>query len=157
VRRKEGVSFGALGWREMPMVLRLLAETRIRRLGEAAQPISVHPPFGFGVTSKTACSLARQYYFSSALRASGCTPAAVDTNLMAPEAYTLKSALDAWESISKWDDGHPRPTPNSRSVERPACSPSNPRLRAISRQCESDQVWASRLGVARLPERHNHL
>jgi len=42
---------------------------------------------------------------------------------MAPEAHTLKSALDAWESISKWNDGA-LSTPNFRSIERPASSPS---------------------------------
>ena len=35
-------------------------------------------------------------YFASALRASGVYPLLWTTNLMAPEAYTLKSALDGW-------------------------------------------------------------
>lgn len=39
---------------------------------------------------------ASRQYFSSALRASGAEPLLWTTNLMAPEAYTLKSALDGW-------------------------------------------------------------
>ena len=39
---------------------------------------------------------ASKQYFSSALRASGADPLLWTTNLMAPEAYTLKSALDGW-------------------------------------------------------------
>lgn len=39
---------------------------------------------------------ASRNYFSSALRASGAHPLLWTTNLMAPEAYTLKSALDGW-------------------------------------------------------------
>ena len=39
---------------------------------------------------------ASRNYFSSALRASGAHPMLWTTNLMAPEAYTLKSALDGW-------------------------------------------------------------
>ena len=35
-------------------------------------------------------------YFADALRASGAYPLLWTTNLMAPEAYTLKSALDGW-------------------------------------------------------------
>jgi len=35
-------------------------------------------------------------YFSPALRATGATPLVWTTGLMAPEAYTLKSALDGW-------------------------------------------------------------
>ena len=35
-------------------------------------------------------------YFSAALRASGATPLLWTTGLMAPEAYTLKSAIDGW-------------------------------------------------------------
>lgn len=35
-------------------------------------------------------------YFAPALRASGAYPLLWTTNLMAPEAYTLKSALDGW-------------------------------------------------------------
>lgn len=39
---------------------------------------------------------ASKQYFSNALRASGANPLLWTTNLMAPEAYTLKSALDGW-------------------------------------------------------------
>lgn len=39
---------------------------------------------------------ASRNYFSTALRASGAYPMLWTTNLMAPEAYTLKSALDGW-------------------------------------------------------------
>ncbi len=39
---------------------------------------------------------ASKQYFSSALRAAGATPLLWTTNLMAPEAYTLKAALDGW-------------------------------------------------------------
>lgn len=39
---------------------------------------------------------ASKQYFSNALRASGADPLLWTTNLMAPEAYTLKSALDGW-------------------------------------------------------------
>lgn len=39
---------------------------------------------------------ASKIYFASALRASGAYPLLWTTNLMAPEAYTLKSALDGW-------------------------------------------------------------
>jgi hypothetical protein len=35
-------------------------------------------------------------YFAAPLRASGATPLVWTTGLMAPEAYTLKSALDGW-------------------------------------------------------------
>ena len=35
-------------------------------------------------------------YFADGLRASGARPLLWTTNLMAPEAYTLKAALDAW-------------------------------------------------------------
>jgi hypothetical protein len=35
-------------------------------------------------------------YFADALRASGAYPLLWTTNLMAPEAYTLKSAIDGW-------------------------------------------------------------
>lgn len=35
-------------------------------------------------------------YFSAPLRATGATPLVWTTGLMAPEAYTLKSALDGW-------------------------------------------------------------
>ena len=39
---------------------------------------------------------ASQIYFAKPLRASGAYPLLWTTNLMAPEAYTLKSALDGW-------------------------------------------------------------
>jgi hypothetical protein len=39
---------------------------------------------------------ASKQYFSEALRAAGAYPLLWTTNLMAPEAYTLKSALDGW-------------------------------------------------------------
>jgi hypothetical protein len=39
---------------------------------------------------------ASKVYFANALRASGAHPLLWTTNLMAPEAYTLKSALDGW-------------------------------------------------------------
>ena len=39
---------------------------------------------------------ASKQYFTEALRASGAQPLLWTTNLMAPEAYTLKSALDGW-------------------------------------------------------------
>ena len=39
---------------------------------------------------------ASKQYFSEALRTSGAYPLLWTTNLMAPEAYTLKSALDGW-------------------------------------------------------------
>ena len=39
---------------------------------------------------------ASKIYFANALRASGARPLLWTTNLMAPEAYTLKSALDGW-------------------------------------------------------------
>ena len=39
---------------------------------------------------------ASRYYFADGLRASGAYPLLWTTNLMAPEAYTLKAALDAW-------------------------------------------------------------
>ena len=39
---------------------------------------------------------ASQQYFAESLRASGAHPLLWTTNLMAPEAYTLKSALDGW-------------------------------------------------------------
>jgi hypothetical protein len=35
-------------------------------------------------------------YFATGLRASGAYPLLWTTGLMAPEAYTLKSALDGW-------------------------------------------------------------
>ena len=37
-----------------------------------------------------------RHYFADGLRASGAHPLLWTTNLMAPEAYTLKAALDAW-------------------------------------------------------------
>jgi len=39
---------------------------------------------------------ASKQYFSAPLRASGAQPLLWTTNLMAPEAYTLKAALDGW-------------------------------------------------------------
>jgi hypothetical protein len=39
---------------------------------------------------------ASKQYFSAAIRASGAYPLLWTTNLMAPEAYTLKAALDGW-------------------------------------------------------------
>jgi hypothetical protein len=39
---------------------------------------------------------ASKAYFSESIRASGAYPLLWTTNLMAPEAYTLKSALDGW-------------------------------------------------------------
>lgn len=39
---------------------------------------------------------ASKQYFSEAIRAGGAYPLLWTTNLMAPEAYTLKSALDGW-------------------------------------------------------------
>ena len=39
---------------------------------------------------------ASKQYFSNALKSSGAYPLLWTTNLMAPEAYTLKSALDGW-------------------------------------------------------------
>jgi hypothetical protein len=39
---------------------------------------------------------ASKFYFAEPLRASGAYPLLWTTNLMAPEAYTLKSALDGW-------------------------------------------------------------
>ena len=49
---------------------------------------------------------ASKQYFSAAVRASGATPMLWTTNLMAPEAYTLKSALDGW--IAEEDNQHIR-------------------------------------------------
>ncbi len=39
---------------------------------------------------------ASKQYFGSALRPTGAEPLLWTTNLMAPEAYTLKAALDGW-------------------------------------------------------------
>ena len=39
---------------------------------------------------------ASKQYFAEPVRASGAYPLLWTTNLMAPEAYTLKSALDGW-------------------------------------------------------------
>ncbi len=41
---------------------------------------------------------ASKQYFAEALRSSGASPLLWTTGLMAPEAYTLKSALDGWIS-----------------------------------------------------------
>lgn len=49
---------------------------------------------------------ASKQYFGTALRASGAYPLLWTTNLMAPEAYTLKSALDGW--IAKESHGEIR-------------------------------------------------
>ena len=49
---------------------------------------------------------ASKQYFGTALRASGAYPLLWTTNLMAPEAYTLKSALDGW--IAKESHGQIR-------------------------------------------------
>ncbi|HEY2546169.1 MAG TPA: hypothetical protein VGI46_08900 [Candidatus Acidoferrum sp.] len=49
-------------------------------------------------TSRSAIILAcaSKSYFRDLLRASGATPLLWTTNLMAPEAYTLKAAVDGW-------------------------------------------------------------
>jgi len=49
-------------------------------------------------TSRSAIVLAcaSKSYFRDLLRASGATPLLWTTNLMAPEAYTLKAAVDGW-------------------------------------------------------------
>jgi hypothetical protein len=39
---------------------------------------------------------ASKQYFAATLRTGGAYPLLWTTNLMAPEAYTLKSALDGW-------------------------------------------------------------
>jgi hypothetical protein len=39
---------------------------------------------------------ASKQYFGEALKTTGAFPLLWTTNLMAPEAYTLKSALDGW-------------------------------------------------------------
>ena len=39
---------------------------------------------------------ASKQFFAEALRSSGASPLLWTTGLMAPEAYTLKSALDGW-------------------------------------------------------------
>src|SRR5438045_9585844 len=48
-----------------------------------------------------ACASKR--YFAEPLRASGACPLLWTTGLMAPEAYTLKSALDGWISNESAD------------------------------------------------------
>ena len=55
-------------------------------------------PHGKNAGSREAIILAcaSQQYFSASLRASAAHPLLWTTNLMAPEAYTLKSALDGW-------------------------------------------------------------
>jgi len=45
---------------------------------------------------------ASKQYFAATLRTGGAYPLLWTTNLMAPEAYTLKSALDGW--IAGWPD-----------------------------------------------------
>jgi hypothetical protein len=47
---------------------------------------------------------ASKQYFREALRASGAFPLLWTTNLMAPEAYTLKGALDGWVSGESTDE-----------------------------------------------------
>jgi len=49
-----------------------------------------------GVRKVIILACASRNYFSNALRTSGAYPLLWITNLMAPEAYTLKSALDGW-------------------------------------------------------------
>jgi hypothetical protein len=39
---------------------------------------------------------ASKSYFAGSIRSSGAYPLLWTTNLMAPEAYTLKSAIDGW-------------------------------------------------------------
>jgi hypothetical protein len=65
------------------------------------------PKSGHGAANQViilAC--ASKQYFGTALRASGAYPLLWTTNLMAPEAYTLKSALDGW--IAKESHGEIR-------------------------------------------------
>jgi len=51
---------------------------------------------------------ASKQYFAEALRASGAYPLLWTTNLMAPEAYTLKSALDGWIAGESNENIHER-------------------------------------------------
>ena len=45
---------------------------------------------------KRALACASQQYFGATLKPTGAEPLLWTTNLMAPEAYTLKAALDGW-------------------------------------------------------------
>jgi hypothetical protein len=47
---------------------------------------------------------ASKSYFSKYLKYSGTYPILWTTNLMAPEAYTLKSAIDGWLSSQPGDE-----------------------------------------------------
>ena len=51
---------------------------------------------------------ASKQYFSASLRAAGAFPLLWTTNLMAPEAYTLKSALDGWMAGETGEQIHER-------------------------------------------------
>jgi hypothetical protein len=51
---------------------------------------------------------ASQQYFAEALRAGGAHPLLWTTGLMAPEAYTLKSALDGWIAGESGEQIHER-------------------------------------------------
>jgi hypothetical protein len=51
---------------------------------------------------------ASKQYFAQALRTSGAYPLLWTTNLMAPEAYTLKSALDGWIAGESNEQVHER-------------------------------------------------
>jgi hypothetical protein len=51
---------------------------------------------------------ASKQYFGSALRTTGAYPLLWTTHLMAPEAYTLKSALDGWIGGETADEIHER-------------------------------------------------
>jgi len=55
-------------------------------------------PAGKNASARPAIVLAciSKAYFATALRTAGATPLVWTTGLMAPEAYTLKSALDGW-------------------------------------------------------------
>ena len=47
---------------------------------------------------------ASKNYFGAGLRATGAEPVLWTTSLMAPEAYTLKTALDAWMAGGSGDE-----------------------------------------------------
>ena len=47
---------------------------------------------------------ASKYYFHSTLSSLGCKPLLLTTGLMAPEAYTLEAALEAWLTGGKAED-----------------------------------------------------
>ena len=55
-------------------------------------PDMKHP----GLRDAIILACASKQYFATALRTTGAHPLLWTTNLMAPEAYTLKSALDGW-------------------------------------------------------------